>query len=86
MANCPECGKPLREEREGEKRYFCENERCNVTFVQHPLEPSKVRIAYTGFTRYKTAGLSNKESHRDSIRQKVKLTARATRFQPLRSS
>jgi hypothetical protein len=79
MVNCPECGKLLRKEREGENRYFCENEACNVTFVRYPLEPSKVRIAYTGFTRYKTAGLPNKEPYRNSIKQKFKLTSRPTR-------
>jgi hypothetical protein len=79
MVNCPECEKPLRKEREGENIYFCENERCNVAFVRHPLEPSKVRIAYTGFTRYKTTGLPSNEPYRHSIRQKFKLAARPTR-------
>lgn len=73
VVNCPECGKPLRKEREGESKYFCENERCNVTFVLHPCEQSETRIAYTGFARYKTAGMPENESYRHSIRQKLKL-------------
>ncbi|MGD0977870.1 MAG: hypothetical protein ABR962_01880 [Candidatus Bathyarchaeia archaeon] len=73
MVDCPECGKPLRKEREGKSKYFCENEQCNVAFVLHPHEPSKTRIAYTGFVRYRTAGLPHNETYRHSTRQKLKL-------------
>jgi len=73
MVDCPECGKLLRKEREGESKYFCENEQCNVVFVLHPLEPSKTRIAYTGFVRYKTAGVPHDELCGHSTRQKFKL-------------
>ena len=73
MVNCPECGKPLRKEQEGESGYFCENEDCNVTFVFYPSEPSKTRIAYTGYTRFKRARLPHDELNRRSKRQKLGL-------------
>jgi len=73
MVDCPECGNPLRKEQEAKSRYFCENDQCNVVFVLHPHEPSKTRIVYTGFLRYKTAGLPHNEPHRHSIRQKLKI-------------
>jgi hypothetical protein len=73
MVNCPECGKPLRKEGEGNVKYFCENERCNVIFVANPCEPTKARVAYTGFARYKTARLTQNKTYGHSIRQKHQL-------------
>ena len=76
MVNCPECGKPLRKERESGSKYFCDNERCNVAFVLNPHEPSKTRLTYTGFARYRKLGLPENEPYRRSIRHKLKLNAR----------
>jgi hypothetical protein len=73
LVRCPECGKLLRKEQEGETRYFCENEQCNVTFVFYPSEPGKTRIAYTGFTRFRRARLFHNEFHRRSERHKLGL-------------
>jgi hypothetical protein len=73
LVNCPECGRPLKKEQEGEGGYFCENEYCNVTFVFYPSGPSKTRIAYTGYTRFKRATLPHDELHRRSKKQKLEL-------------
>jgi len=53
VVDCPECGKPLKKELGEENRYFCGNEHCCVVFVRCPREPSKTRVSYTGFARYK---------------------------------
>jgi hypothetical protein len=50
MVNCPQCGMPMKKVGR-ESKYYCDNERCIVAFVCHPLEPNKVRIAYTGLGR-----------------------------------
>jgi ssDNA-binding Zn-finger/Zn-ribbon topoisomerase 1 len=38
VANCPECGKPLRKKK-GDARYSCENSACRVIEVRHPDTP-----------------------------------------------
>jgi hypothetical protein len=68
MAICPGCGRPLRREREGEGKYFCENKNCNVVFVVNPDELNRVRVAYTGFARYKETSCVSKESSKHSTR------------------
>jgi hypothetical protein len=72
MVNCPECGKPLKNDSVGNCKYYCENERCNIMFVRHPLEPHMTSVAYTGFARYKAEKLLSQESDRKPIRQRLK--------------
>ena len=52
--NCPECGKPLKKEKNDESKYYCENESCIVMFVHHPSDPQRARTAYTSFARFKS--------------------------------
>ncbi len=37
MADCPECGKPLRKDKGA--KYCCTNDACSVIFVRYPDKP-----------------------------------------------
>ena len=43
MANCPDCGKPLKK-RGRKAKCCCENDRCSVIFVRHPDKPGIVEV------------------------------------------
>ena len=53
MANCPECGKPLRKEN-SKSMYCCENNACSVIFVRHPDSQSMMEIKYDASAPVKT--------------------------------
>ncbi|MGD8505696.1 MAG: hypothetical protein PVF15_03425 [Candidatus Bathyarchaeota archaeon] len=42
MVECPECGEPLAKSKS--RRYYCENERCFVIYVQRPHHPAVMKI------------------------------------------
>ena len=50
MANCPECGKPLKKST-GKVRHFCENNACSVIFVRHPDKQYIMEIKYKATSR-----------------------------------
>jgi hypothetical protein len=53
MANCPECGKPLKKEN-SKSMYCCENNACSVIFVRHPDSESMMEIKYDASAPAKT--------------------------------
>ncbi len=53
MANCPECGKPLKKD-PGKAKYCCENNACSVIFVRNPDKESVMEITYDASAPAKT--------------------------------
>ena len=45
MVTCPECGEPL-VKRSRARKYYCENERCSVIYVQRPHQPTIMRVVH----------------------------------------
>lgn len=50
MANCPECGKPLKKNT-GKAKYWCENSACSVIFVRYPDRTNIMEITYESRAR-----------------------------------
>ena len=50
MVDCPECGKPLKKNKDKSK-YYCENSTCSVIFVCHPDKQPIMRITYKAKAR-----------------------------------
>ncbi len=48
MVRCPECGEPL--VRSKNRKYYCENERCSVIYVQRPSQPAIRRVVRTSLS------------------------------------
>ncbi len=49
MIRCPECGEPL-VKRSKARKYYCENERCSVIYVQRPYQPAITRVVRTSLS------------------------------------